>query len=705
MPSLEVTGNAIQTVPTQRVFINGQWDPFCNCVKVVSTKNGTSASFNCPAMRFASDETRYITGEIVVYAWNEGESDTIPLFIGVMDRSSKHLRDGTYSFTAISHYSALRSRSLQISEALSYQSEDDPLLTFTTSARAEFPDYNPYVKGHRSFVSWSPIQLFNYFYQAMETWFKQRIRFEYSPSLTQLSPYVIQSWRWELVGNQPTLVSYAYYKSGIGSQVIRAITWGQLIDYVARLIPGCQVYEVFTQAGSTVRLGLPFENGAIIGTAGRENFNWMDIGANIEELECETNVGQSVNRIICTGAPAECTISLSTETLNDEGDIIGLIPDWNIFNADALGLLEDVRVQGISPDMTYASTIPQRINEVIVNPEMSDPSSALYVPGYERVGRCFRFPNWFTFAKIARGADMFTDPSTGHVVDMQVFINGLVSEGNGKNYRYEWMRYEENYKFDPKTHTLELSKVPLVYVLKEDPDDPEKMVVDMEANPPQQLCKVVVTFTYSHDNFTPYADTYMQDGGMINPSRLTAIPMGQPLVFSREDLGYSQITNINLPLTMLMKETLLMDRVSIWDAGRSIVQQPVESPKPVVYDSLIMAAYLDGKGAVSVGGYADPVILKNDLPYLHGLVRYLLNWSAKRTRSFQVSFPIFSKACKRGYLLGIVNMPGYINDMDVIDYVEHDLAQSRTIVRTTNDFVNNVSRHVFSVRDQTKFPS
>lgn len=703
MAIVYLSHSEVPPVPQQVCFVAGNADLGIFAKRITTSKTGTSAIISAPRETFVSSTDHYLRSEIVIYARNAGEDYGNPLFRGYIDARSRNLRDGRVEFMAFSDYHHFRNRSTSIKESLI--SDDGYFQTFVDAGYNQFLEHNPFVPSAQTFINWTPSQILNYFITYnLEAEFASKITFKFDETNVVQAPYTVPSYRWELNGsNEPTLVLSVEFKSSLGNQTIMLGSWGALIDYIASMMPGVQVYEIFTSSGTELWFAPPFRNGHIVGTAGLGGFNWSDVGANISELQQDNDNRETANRFIGTGAPGVFTVTIASNSVDAEEGLTGLVPAWELFDTEAAVELVPLGVEGLAnyvySDSAYdiTTTTKQKVVQVYQNSNIRDPEEAAYRDGYEFVGCKWRLPNWFAFCNIERGADMFSDPQNGSRVNVQVFVEKAVLGSNG-NYAYEWMAYNGNVVFDWEKKTFTLDELPWTYVIHENTTT-GKFEPWVEGNTilnGSKLARVAITFTYNTRHYIPYADTYLEAGGFIDPLRLTSVASGNPAVFERMDIKYHQISNIGKPLWIDFRERYLLTPEEIETHGSWSYQESGERIG-VTYNWFIVEAYKSGYSKLQAnvtpesfvrGGYGspliDPVVLRDDTQRLHRIVWDMYSWRGKIARTFSLQFGWLVKAARRGMMLYMNNLNIDGNDWDAISSVVHDLEFGKTTIVTTN---------------------
>jgi hypothetical protein len=271
----------------------------------------------------------------------------------------------------------------------------------------------------------------------------------------------------------------------------------------------------------------------------------------------------------------------------------------------------------------------------------------------------------------------------------------------GDTIYYDWQLYTLPYQLDWQNKRLILAECPLTDYIKAKESDPSKFEIDHDRG--KKLCRVALTFTYSIQNFVPYADTYIQNSGVIDADKLTGIATGQALMFERHDLGFSQLTNINMPLGVQYIERVPITQDVAIQYDNKVGQEVLDEQVPIDYDELIISASV-GSGENIVRTFIDnsdnthtirtdspfdaPKIIRDDTAQLHAVAFQMLSMLNRRARKFKCALAAFSKAVQRGMSVQFLNINGGGTGSDWVESVEHDLEAGQTFVTTTNQLGN-----------------
>ncbi len=611
----------------------------------------------------------------------------------------------------MSYYAALRTVSTSLKSA--YRYDDGATRTFASDHTAEFLDHHPYIKYKREFQDWTPHDILRWFItNTMDAWWQTKVEFFIDPQALLLVPrdVVVYKWIYDEGSQLPVLTATTTKRSAIGDQVFRLTTWGQLIDFIAQIMPGVHVYENIAAEKNEIYFTTPARCGFLDVRVGLGN-DFRDDGADITDLTNDTDNTETINRVAVYGQPAECTVTVMSEI---DGDIpysqLGLVPDWPLFDVKTLEYETDpeefIGCSAFDYETNeYSQTVTtlQTISKVLENPLICQPGEADYIEGYEYVGRRWRLPNWFEKANIARGGDLLVNASTGDMVNHQLFVEVAVARETDDaeapvDYQYEWRRWEGGLDFDWKNKRITLEECPTTeyLVLREAP------LITAGCNTPEhslgrKLCRIALTFTYSIGNFVPYADTFIEDGLIIDESRLTGLATGNALVFERNDLGYAQVTNLNMPLYMQYRELAPSTPELFKTKGGAFYQEAAEETAEVFHDEIVISTK-DQNGEVihiHTGPLAkrkytgevfeEPSVLRDDTAQLHKVAKDMLEIRGKRARKFGLSLGLFTKAVMRGLICRIGNLnSNYSPDLDAVDTVLHNLRTGMTSFTTTN---------------------
>jgi hypothetical protein len=716
MPIIYMDPMKAEQVPSQRVFVGTAFDPTLVCQTVQVTNQATTAQFRAPTLRFDTDKLNYYKSEVTVYADEFDGQGGYPVFRGVMDGGKSKLRGEFVTFPGRSLLSYLRSRSTCLRNGLRLPADlgvaQNTTRTFAGPFKESFLEYDPYVVFKRQYTEWQPWDILSWYVEnRLEPWFADRIKFYFDPDLSKLATRRVSLARWVVDDSgEPVLEVQEIAKSPIGDQVFRLVTWGHVLDFVAQLIPGVQMFEQFTDAGAECWFMYPWRGGIVPVTIGKEGIDCRTAGATVNELENDVSNADLINRLVVVGLPASCTVTLLSETLDEEdaSQNLGLVPDWPVYDLDADDLGEEKPLVGFgfdyeANDYLHSTVVPQAITKMLAanNPEIGIPGNPDFVPGLEWVGRRWRLPNWFTFANMERGGDMFLDPRTGDVVNFQVFVESIKVTDAGDF--YDWQRWPYGVEVDWKHKRIVFAEAPFTNYLKLQTTGPKTGLYVTDHSRGPKLCRVALTFTYSIDNFVPYADTYLKTLGVIDPSMLTAITPGQPLLFQRIDLGFSQITNIGMPLFRHYSETIPLSREDATANENQVFQTKLEDESPLEYSDLIVHAevglseltrtFLDVTDTphtlATDGPFTEAQVIRDDTPQLHSVAQEMLSYFARRPRRMSCALGHFSKAPARGNSAVFLNLAaGGGTGMDMIDSVSHDLERGQTAFTTNNQITN-----------------
>jgi hypothetical protein len=405
-----------------------------------------------------------------------------------------------------------------------------------------------------------------------------------------------------------------------------------------------------------------------------------------------------------------------SETAEADNTLYGLIPDWPVFDTRFPDYEENKGVQGASaydytlgiamtdPSLPYGilSKKHQPLLDVLDSPDKGKPGEAAFVDGWAGVGRKWRLPNHFHYAEIEQDLDYFSDPhadpASGATIAYQVFYEKaypMVPFEGGPSWAYVWVQYEGKVDIDFERKTFTLEDVPITQFLVEDTG---KYIPKVGA--PPKLARIALVFTYSHVNWTMYADTYLQAGEQIEAGRKTAILTGDPKVIERPDMRYMQVTNINFPLTQYYAEKIPESDADIAKYKGMVYQEALPEPVHRTYSDFLCFAQIqteDGPQsgvirnvplqAAHIGGggtLTEPIILRDDSPKLWDSMKRYYYGQGRRPRVFTGVVPVASKGIRRGQLVMLKNIANFVSDMDLIDTVEHDFVSSRTTFVTSN---------------------
>ena len=713
MPTTYSNAERVDAIPLQVVTVGGIESPELFCERVIEDASGHTAFFPAPVLEFASDMSWYHQNLIVVYAWNEGDGRNVPIFRGYLDRHLKTLENGQVRMVARSTLGRLRMRPAGFKSAYGYDSGG--VQTFATADETPFPGVVPEVLYQREARLWQPYEFLQWFYSNLDAWWRSQFGFYWDPQIPPLEFRTVNVYRWlsnETTG-VPELTETETLESPIGNQVFRGVHLGDIIDYVATLVPGIQVYEWFTDDLTVIGYTYPQKNGAITATLGYGGYDFRDIGANVRELKLEVSNTDVASRVVGIGANAANTITLMSEQVNGDGALIGLIPDWPIFDpaqtvptdipANYKGIQGACAFDYSTGEYNDVALFEQTVLAVMDNPAIGDKNEPDYVFGYEKVGRRWRLPNWFQRATIEEGQSVFIDPRTGENVSFQVHVEMACKSGaeDGDDpsaaWFYEWCLYPGNIEVDWKNKSFTLDEVPRTNFIKLDAGT-GRYTIDTERG--FKLARVALTFTYSSPLYALYADTYLASGEVVSSDRITAIESGQGFIIPRPDFGYSQLSNNNMPMLMAYRERLeTSDPLTMVAQGGKFRQEPLDESVPVTYQHLIVFAF-DEKASILAYTYDEeelqgpripqlPILteakpMRDDSQKLWQVVNDLYSLRGNRPRSFEVGLPMFLPQIRRGMMARLDNLDNFEPDQDVIDSIVHDLGTGMTSFVTTN---------------------
>lgn len=715
MPSIAMNAYRVFPTPNVEVFVGTSPDRGLICRSVTSTATGTTAVFDAPLLDADSDKSIYYTSQITVYV----DGNSAPVFRGFMDVASSQLRGERVSMVARSVWSYLRD--IKIFTPESYNVATGTLTTQTSPIRYFLSD-NPFTDAHECRV-WQPAELIAGCYQLLDSFWQSQASVYVDSAVPQVLPIpqTVYRMKYDVGADYPSFQTEGRLTSPFPDMVLRsATTFGEVMDFASEMAPGTQVFEVFSTVGTDIYLAYPQSFGALVATAGVGNLDWRDVGANVMNLDIATANGSTVNRVVARGAAASCIVTLMSETADAETRMLtGLVPDWPLYT-DSNTVVTGKGLQGAAAynydaECAYAfdSVLETTLDHVLANPNLAKPGEPDYIGGYERVGRRYRLPNWFEFAEIERNGDILIDQRTGRAIGMQVFfemarLQGRVTvdEVEQDVYKYTW--YEtRNYTFDEKNKAITLGSVLVTDYIGT--VDEKEYQLNPELGP--KLCRIAVTLTYSHPLYTMVADTLLDSNGVLPTHNRTAITTGQTFEFEDEELGYTQLSNIGMPLFASYGEY-------VPSSGTKRVERiPLETPAAVTYDKLLIAARTqDSQNSYASDGvlaYITPNLfqqneggapaltaasaLRDDSARLRQKCRQVQYMKTRKPRNITVEFNQFVGSARRGMTLGVQNIR-YLNAFagDLIDSVEHDLTAGYTTVRTTNQPADSMVDSVVS---------
>jgi len=714
MASITLNAYRVFDTPNVTVYVGNVPDRGLVCKRIIISPNGTTAEIDAPLLLADSDKSHYYMNMITVYA----DSNAAPLFRGFVDVGQSQLRSESVSFIAQSVWSMLRN--IKIFTPESYNVIAGQLTTQSSPVRYFLAD-NPLTDTHECRV-WQPAEIIAACYSLLDSFWKGIASVWLDSAIPTILPYEQAVYRMKYNGASfPTFTAESRQTSPYPDIVLReTTTFGEVMDFAAEMAPGTQVFEVFSNSGTDIYLAYPQSFGSIVATAGVGNNDWRDTGSNVVNLEISTGNGSAVNRVIARGAPASCVVTLLSETANEsERYITGLVPDWQLYT-DSDTVVDAKGAQGCAAynydnTCTYAfnSVLQQTVLQVMEDPNLAKPGQPDYIAGYEYVGRRYRLPNWFEFADIEQDGDLLIDQKTGKSIGMQVFFEmarlqgtAVVEETTHDVYRYTWFE-TKNFTFDQKTKTITLGDV-LVTDFIGTVGGVEYQIV---ADKGPKLCRIAVTFTYSHPNYTLVADSLLDAGGVLSPYNLTAVTTGQTYDFPDESLGYTQISNIGMPLYASYAEYVPLS------GTKRVEKIPLGTQVPVTYNQFIVGAkttdapntyvaagvlaYI-GENAMQQnpggsGVLATASILRDDSARLRQKCRQVQYLKGRKPRNIVVEFNQLIQGARRGMTLGVNNI-NYLNSFagDMIDTVEHDLVAGYTTIRTTNQPADSMVDSVVS---------
>lgn len=713
MPDIFIS-DRIAEVPAQMVFVGNNHDPNFVCERITITSRGANATFRAPRLFFDSDKTEYIRQTITVYASSGNESMGEPLFIGWIETSASQLRGETVYMTAQSPLAVLYDRNVNVR---SFYNNNNGVVGTTLGTTHFFLKDNPYLDGDQPTI-WQVSDILNYFYNTLDAYWKSLVVFQADNQIPPIALQQISTSRYIYDSDlqQPVLINEIKFINPFNDQIFRTqTTYGNVFEYLQQLAPGTQVFEVFTTSGAYIYLAYPTSFGYMVGTVGLPNRDWRDIGADVLDLSVETNVGETINRVIGYGDDAACTITLMSETIDAEESLDGLIPDWPIIIDSPESSMKPLVGVGAfdydAGEYIFTTQYTQPILQVLKNTNHASPGQPDFIPGYQHVGKKWRLPNWFEFAEIERRGDIFINTKDGQSIGVQCFAVGVldqkvqVGESAVIAHLYAWYQIPDgNFSFNMSDKTLSLGSFYKHKII--DPEDATKYLLDPATNKPKEKpARIALTFTYKHQNHKLMSDTLIDSAGILPEITSTGIATGKPYVFERTDIGYSQITNIGLSLTKRYNEIPPQFLSDVFINGGKVFQEPIETPIPKFYNKLIIAAVdpkskrSDNNNAVIV--YDEPteqfvyeanepplelpIIIRDDTPKLREVTRKIYYMKSLIPRSFMCTFCNLVKYARRGMTLGLQNV-NTVKGLagDVIDTVDHDLIKGETSVRTTN---------------------
>lgn len=728
MPSIAVNPYTPKLTPNVLTYIGATPDRGIVCQEVNISPLGSMAEFDAPVMFADQNKMHLYTQPITVYAADGSEGMGAPIFRGYVDTATVELRGERVSFTARSVWYFLRDMKMSTPQFYSHSTPEG--LTTQSSPIRYFLSDNPYTyDAHETYV-WQPGQIAASLQGFMDSFWQSQVAIRVDPSIPQVLPVEKTFYRVGYNGSlgYPVLSPQTRYESPFPDIIFRSdTTFGQALDMCVEMAPGTQVFEVFTSTGTDIWLAYPQSFGAIIGTAGSRNNDWRDSGANIIDLDIVTSNGVTANRITARASAASCMVTLMSETGADGPDgyaVSGLVPDWPLFEdgptvSPGPGPLL-MEMHGVSA-FNYAtgfyelgSSKPQTIRRILDNPYVGVPGSPDYIQGYEDVGRRYRLPNWFEFADIERKNNVLVDARTGENVDVQVFAEIAATTGNTvesedePRYYYMWVPVKD-FVFDQDSKSVTLGYPILTNFI-----DPATFQPIPERG--KKLARIALTFTYSHPSYTLAVDSYIDAGGQLPPTLLTAIPTGQIFDFECTELGYTQISNIGMPLISNYAEVVPW---SVSDSRKKITPQPRNQPAAITYNEFLLSATTDDgpntynatailpyvpQGGVRVmpnpellAPLVAPMVLRDDSDRLRLKCRQQQYLKGRRARRVTCRFNQLVKYARRGMTLGVQNVQ-YMDSFagDIIDSVTHDLIRGETTIYTNNQPADETVRSVTS---------
>lgn len=689
MPIVNLDAQAVETMPEVKVYASGTLSGTIICEEISIGRDGATARFRLDGSAGADyNVLPIVQSELVV------KIDDVVRFAGWVDQPQSALRGERVVLLARSPLSWLRERSVNVRSAI------------TGDAAVGIEQRLMQWDEKRDVANiLQPSQVVEYFASlSLDAFWAARINFVFDPLIppTAAVPQTLTRVEYDATTNAPKLAEYVKQVSPWGDQIFRMATWGQVLDYLCELVPGVQVFEEFgtSTATATASIVLSYAGraGSMIARAGLYGYDWRTIGANVRELDVVTGGGDTANRAIGYGAPVACTITLMSESYNDdEVELLGLVPDWPVFdlsNDTPVTPAEMVGCCAYDYDLgvyVLASPWTQTLPAIIASAPAGTTGPPEDKPGLEFVGRRWRLPNWLAGAAIAN-KDFFIDSASGNGIGYQVFVEKPVRYDSSGNYRYAWM-LEPDADFDPATLTLTLKNLEWSFGLKV---SGELTVLDESI---RKLCRVALTLTVEHPSKTLCVDSYLDAGSVITPAYATAITTGIPFVFQRDDLKQHQLSNIDYPFVRSVRERVIQSPVVAAGTGSCISREPMDTPDGITYDRFIM--YAARGGADEILAYVDDTVpsdwhwiedekfaaarmVRDDYPTLATVVRNMLYTRCRRPRAFDVTFTHYYGDMRRGMALGIENLDNMAYDRDIVDTVRHDLTDGTTRITTTN---------------------
>jgi hypothetical protein len=723
----------MELVPMQVVYVDGQHRPDIVCRMVTYDARGAKAILD-PISKISDDDLRSLRRGVQVYATYTGVGFGPPIFRGFIGAPNTNLRNEAVELVARSPFSYLYDMSCNVQT--DFLIDRGNTQTFALGNTQYLLERNIYKPHEYEVVVTQIQQIVDVFYQHVcDLWWRDQVTFHVDPRLEPFLADTKTLHRFEYdAAFQPldvdarrvTIKEKNIEFSPIGAQTFRNVYFGQVVNYILQRCPGLQVYEYFTENNTQLWFGYPSLNGSAVITVGYGNFDWVAIGADVVELAVQSDNEATYNRAACHAANASCAITIFSETDDGLGNQLGLIPDWPLFDPTQAPVAED-GVIGVgtfdyviglftTPKSRYSikSTLKQTVDAVLINEEIANINSELYMPGYDDVGRKWRLPNWFALANIENTGDIFQDLSTGETVDVQVFVEMAVEqtqEGETvRHYKYDWVPYRAGFSFNAKEKTLTLQIVPKTRYIIHELDEIGNPIFKLdETEDRYKLCRVALAFTYSHPLYALYGDTALDNGGVIEESKRTAIDTGETYHFERPDIGYSQMSNIDMPLKRQFFEKVPTTLAQAQAHKGLVYQEKAPSVDNVIYPSFLVTARVDGQHeaikkyiaqpadpandtresstvpyARNLGALAEPKVIRDESEEMWQVLYEVYDAVCKTPRSMQISLDGFSKAIARGTSIGIKNLRNHKFDDDVIDTVYHDLSTGQTKFRTTN---------------------
>lgn len=707
MPSITPGSYTVPLIPRAYVTFGAQPDLSLVCTNISITAKGATATIEAPLMFADTPASAYYMSPVTIYV----DDYPTPVFRGFFDTSIRHLRAESVTFTARSVWSFLQDIKLftphdynLIAGGLTTQA--NPLLYILAD--------NPYTHDNEARV-WQPAEIVNALQARLDGFWQAHAMLMTDPNIPQVLPIeqTVYSIGYDALTEKPTFTSGVRNIAPYPEIVLReSTTIGEAMDMVCELVPGTQVFELFTNEGTQVYVAYPQSFGGLIGTAGVPGMDWRDMGGNIVDLDIEAASGSSTNRVIARGAQASCVVTLMSETgvEGDEGvQLTGLIPDWDLYTESTS--VEVKGLQGVSlykynDDCEYEvnGIHKQTIHVVMDNPYTGKPGQPEYVSGYENVGRRYRLPNWFEFAEIENNGNVLVDKATGRSVKVQAFYEAAVYQGETEGpppvgfYKYCWFETKD-FVFNQREKTITFGNVYITDFLGKVGSDLWQVRSDLGP----KLCRVAVTLTYSHPAYSMVVDSYLDAGMELPQFQGTAIETGNAYTFSDDSLGWTQASNINMPFITSYGERYV-------SGEKRIKPFPLAAPASVVYPELILAAHTedapDTQSSANVMTYLTetfgqhnpgnqpaftvPFVLRDDSARLRSKCYQVLYQKLRKARTINATFRMLLPYARRGMTFVANNFNGLDQPAgDIINQVSHDFVTGATTVRTTNQLASD----------------